>query len=271
MLLYRLLKTPFFGQYRKPWRFPEAENARDWRRLVIEIGSKAQLAGLFGPCLSGPAVANVLLAHPMDADAKGFYLRNGHARFLRENGFNVLLFDFNGFGESAEGNFGYMEDVLAAGRELRLIAPGLPMAVVGTSFGGAWAICALSREGHGFSAAVIEGSFTTLKEFWRRYPVANLVLSALSVLLPGLERSLRPIAQIGSLRGLRRMLFVYGESDRATPVEMGRRLFDACNVSESDRFFWAVPQARHTQAFAVASEPCRMRYVSFLRESFPAS
>ena len=270
MFLYRLLKTPFFGKYRKPWLFPEVENAKDWQRLTVLSGSNARLAALFGPSLVEPVVGNVLLAHPMGKDAKGFFLRDGHARFLRENGFNVLLFDFNGFGESQEGSFSYMEDVLASGRELRRLAPNLPTAVVGTSFGGAWAICALSRKGHGFSAAVIEGAFTTLKEFWYRYPVANLVLSALSVLLPKLEQSLRPITQIQSIEGLRKILFIYGESDRAAPVEMGKRLFQACSLPEPDRFFWKMAESGHTQAFMRASQTCRMRYVDFLRESFTA-
>ena len=265
--LYRWLKAPFFGKYRKPWIFPQVENTQDWEKLTIASGSNARLAALFGPALARPAAGNVLLAHPMGADAKGFFLKDGHARFLRDNGFNVLLFDFNGFGESQEGNFSYMEDVLAAGRELRRLAPGLPAAVVGTSFGGAWALCALSRPGHGFSTAVIEGAFTTLKEFWRRYPLANLVLTAISTLLPKLEQSLRPIAQIRSVQGLRRILFVYGESDRAAPVEMGERLFRACNLPQSDRFLWKIPQARHTQGFISASQACRQRYVDFLRKS----
>jgi hypothetical protein len=118
---------------------------------------------------------------------------------------------------------------------------------------------------------VIEGAFTTLKEFWRRYPAANLVLSALSALLPDLERSLRPIAQIKALRGLRRIMFVYGGGDRATPAEMGKRLFDACNLPEASRIFCEVPEARHTQAFTMASEACRARYLSFLRESLSAA
>lgn len=270
MFLYRLLKTRFFGKYRKPWLFPEMENAQDWQGLTVLSGSKARLAALFGPSFAEPVVGNVLLAHPMGKDGKGFFLRDGHARFLRKNGFNVLLFDFNGFGESQEGSFSYMEDVLAAGHELRRLAPNLPTAVVGTSFGGAWAICALSRKGHGFSAAVIEGAFTTLKEYWHRYPVANMVLSALSVLLPKLEQSLRPITQIQSIEGLRKILFIYGESDRAAPVEMGKRLFEACNLPESDRFFWKMAETGHTQAFMRAPQTCRMRYVDFLRESFTA-
>jgi pimeloyl-ACP methyl ester carboxylesterase len=265
--LYRWLKAPFFGKYRKPWIFPQMEKMQDWEKLTIASGSNARLAALFGPALARPATGNVLLAHPMGADAKGFFLKDGHARFLRENGFNVLLFDFNGFGESQEGNFRYMEDVLAAGRELSRLAPGLPAAVVGTSFGGSWALCALSMPGHGFSAAVIEGAFTTLKEFWRRYPLANLVLTALTVLLPKLEQSLRPIAQVRSIQRLRKILFVYSEGDRAAPFEMGERLFRECNLPHSDRFLWKMPQARHTQGFTSASPACRQRYADFLRES----
>ena len=265
--LYRWLKAPFFGKYRRPWIFPQTEKMQDWEKRTITSGSNARLAALYGPALARPAAGNVLLAHPMGSDAKGFFLKDGHARFLRENGFNVLLFDFNGFGESEEGNFHYMEDVLAAGRELNRLAPGLPAAVVGTSFGGSWALCALSKAGHGFSAAVIEGAFTTLKEFWRRHPMANLVLSGLTLLLPGLERSLRPIAQVRSIQHLRRILFVYGEGDLAAPVEMGERLFRECNLPQSNRFLWKLPQARHTQGFTTASPACRQRYAEFLRES----
>lgn len=271
MLLYRLLKTPFFGRYRRPWSFPIAESPGDWRGVTFASGSGARLAGLFGASRVEPACGNVLLAHPMGADAKGFFLKDGHARFLRDSGFNVLLFDFNGFGESEEGNFSYIEDILAAGRELERLAPRLPAAVVGVSFGGAWALCALSREAHGFSVAVIEGAFTTLMEYWQRFPVARVVLRALSALLPQLERSLRPIAQIRAVRDLRRMLLLYGESDRWTPTDMGQRLFEACPLAESDRFLWKLPQTKHTQGFAAASQACRARYVSFLRDSLAAT
>jgi pimeloyl-ACP methyl ester carboxylesterase len=211
------------------------ESTQDWEKLTIERGSNARIAGLFGTALALPAVGSVLLAHPMGADAKGLFSEGRACAFST--------------------------------RELRRLAPGLPAAVVGTSFGRAWALCALSRPAHGFSAAVIEGAFTTLKEFWRRHPPANLVLTALSVLLPKLEQSLRPIAQVRSLQCLRRILFVYGESDRAAPVEMGERLFRACNLPQSDRFLWKMPQARHTQGFISASQVCRQRYADFLKES----
>jgi len=271
MLAYRILKTPFFGKFRKPWTFPRAENPQDWQPLQIASGSRARLACLFGAAHGTPAAGNVLLAHPMGSEAKGFFLRDGHARFLRDNGFNVLLFDFNGFGESEEGNFGYVEDVLAAGRELRRLAPGLPTAVFGSSFGGARALCSLARADHGFSVAVFESVFTSLKEYWGRFPVANAVLTALSALLPELERSLRPIAQVGMLRGVRKVVFLYGDGDRWTPLEMGTRLFESCNLDRADRVLWTMAGARHAQAFATSSAEWRERYLKFLREALAAA
>ena len=44
-----------------------------------------------------------MCAHPMGVEAKGYYLKHGHGMALRQGGFNVLLFDFNGFGESGNG------------------------------------------------------------------------------------------------------------------------------------------------------------------------
>jgi pimeloyl-ACP methyl ester carboxylesterase len=271
MGLYRLLKAPFFGKYRKPWTFPASENRAHWQPLAIDSRSKARLAALFGAARTAPAFGNVLLAHPMGSEAKGFFLRDGHARFLRDHGFNVLVFDFNGFGESEEGSFAYVDDLLAAGEALRRRAPGLPTALFGTSFGGAWAICALSRPGHGFDVAVVEAAFTSLAEYWGRFPLANAVLRVVSALRPGLERALRPIAQIRSLREVRRLLLVYGDEDRWTPVSMGERLLKACNLPETDRALWRLPGAKHTQGFLTASQACRERYLRFLRESLSAA
>ena len=53
----------------------------------------------------------IILAHPYLADAKLFFLRRGHAEMYLKLGFDVFLFDFNGFGESPFLNFEYEEDL----------------------------------------------------------------------------------------------------------------------------------------------------------------
>lgn len=266
MILYRLLKTPFFGKYRVHWKFPASENPENWKRLEIQSDSKAKLTALFGESNIKPAVGNVIMAHPVGKEAKGFFIKNGHASFLRDRGFNVMVFDFNGFGESEEGNFDYPADILAAGNEIQKIVPELPVALIGASFGAGWSICALSR-GHNFSTVVIEGCFTTLAEYWQRYPFAHFVLKILSKVKPELEKSLRSIAQISTIKNQPKMLFVYGEDDNVTPTDMGTRLISACNLPDDNCTFWKLPKIKHTRAFIDSPLECKNRYVQFMNST----
>ena len=266
MNLYSLLKKPFFSRYQKPWVWPteaEAERA-SWRRVDLDNGRGGALVGLYGEALSGPARGTVVCAHPMSVEAKGFYLKHGHARLLREGGFNVLLFDFNGFGESPDADLLYPEDVLAAARGARVLAPGLPVAGLGVSFGAAWLTCALGREGHGLSAAVLECPFTTLDEYWHRYKVAYAVLKASNVLMPRLLAKLRPVARARDIQGTKGVLLIYGTQDTVTPSSMGERLMAACPLPREQCAMWVVPEAKHTRALIAAPKEYKERVLGLL-------
>ena len=266
MNVYTVLKKPFFSRYQKPWSWPaeaEAERGR-WRRVEFDNGRGGKLVGLFGEAGPGPARGTVVCAHPMGVEAKGFYLKHGHAQMLRGGGYNVLLFDFNGFGESPDADLLYPDDVLAAARGARELAPGLPVVGLGSSFGAAWLLCALGREGHGLSAAVLECPFTTLDEYWIRYKVAYAVLKVSTVLMPRLLAQLRPVERIRELRGVSKVLFIYGAMDTVTPVSMGERLMAACPLPPEQRSLWVVPEAKHTRALGAAPEAYRERVLGLL-------
>lgn len=266
MNVYTLLKKPFFSRYQKPWVWPaEAESERtSWRRVDLDNGRGGTLVGLYGEALVGPARGTVVCAHPMGVEAKGFYLKHGHARLLREGGYNVLLFDFNGFGESPDADLLYPEDVLAAARGARGLAPGLPVAGLGASFGAAWLTCALSQEGHGLDAAVLECPFTTLDEYWVRYKVAYAVLKASNVLMPRLLAKLRPVARARDIHGTKAVLFIYGTLDSVTPPSMGERLMAACPLPRAQCSLWLVPEAKHTRALGAAPQEYRERVLGLL-------
>jgi pimeloyl-ACP methyl ester carboxylesterase len=94
---------------------PEGEQDRNWQRVSIPSPTGATLVGLVAEAEGDPA-GTLVLAHPMGKAAKGFWLRHGHAELFRRAGFHVLVFDFNGFGESEAVSFDYPSDALAAGR-----------------------------------------------------------------------------------------------------------------------------------------------------------
>lgn len=251
MARYDLLKRIFFGRYQKPWRWPEGVDPSAWERAEIPSRSGGRLALLYGPSLAAEAKSTVVCAHPMGTAAKGFFLARGHAEALRRAGHHVVLFDFNGFGESASGSFDYPLDVLDAGAYARARHPELPVHLLGASFGAAWSLCALSEPEHPFAAAVLECPFTTLEEYWHRHPVAYAALVVLSLVLPGLARRLRPIARVGDIAAGAQILLVYGADDEITPRSMGERF-----VARAGRGGGAQPRLRvhpglgHTQALA---------------------
>lgn len=242
--LWSLLKRPFFGAFMVPWRDPLEPSARaQWTPLAARSASGVDLVVWFAAARA-PARGTVVLAHPMGKEAKAYFLRNGYADLLRDAGLNVVLFDFNGFGESPHGSFDYHEDALAAGRAARAHAPGLPLAYHGISLGAQWGALAFADPAHPFDLAILESGATSLPEFWVRFPVARVALAVLSVLLPRYRRRVHMVERFREARGLQHVLFVYSRADEWTPVEMGERYHAACAVPAT---LWVLEAAGHAR------------------------
>jgi len=264
-VFHRLAKKLFFGRYQRPWHWPAGVSPDAWERVTIASGSGAKLAAIFGPA-HGPAVGAVVLAHPMTVAAKGFWLKHGHAELLRRHGFDVLAFDFNGFGESESGNFDYPADVLAAGEYLRRRRPSTAIAAVGASFGAGYVLCALANASHPFSCAVLEAAFPSLPYFWRRYPLPSAMLRLSQLFYPRLERDLRPMLAAAKLERSPRVLLIHGEADTISPVVVGEELRTVMRQSAHPEL-WLVPGAEHSLALTAVPEQYAERVVSFLRST----
>jgi dipeptidyl aminopeptidase/acylaminoacyl peptidase len=267
-LVHKAFKKPFFGQFQVPWRWPENAVQEDWRRVEIKSTSGALLSGLLGRC-EGQAKGAVLMAHPMGAAAKGFWVRNGHGQLLREAGYHVLTFDLNGFGESSNTNMDYPLDVLSAGQYLNKLYPSLNVAVMGASMGGAMSVCAMSDPSHPFKAAVIESAFPTLLHFWSRYPIPSLALKLSKIVYPAGERNLRPVLAAENLKGQPSMLLIYGDGDVYTPPKDGHLLNDVLN-KKTQTEFWVARGAEHTHAYRQQPEEYKKRVLNFLDKELAA-
>jgi fermentation-respiration switch protein FrsA (DUF1100 family) len=163
-----------------------------------------------------PARGHVLLCH---GNAGNVGDRVGHAEILTAVGFDVLLFDYRGYGSSSgrPSEEGTYRDARAALAWL-LSRPGVDPARVlylGESLGGAIALdLALA---HPPAGLVLLSAFTSVRDMARLHYRA---IPAAAV--PDAYPSLRRIA------GLRAPLLVlHGEDDMIVPVEHGRALFDA--------------------------------------------
>lgn len=88
--VHRILKQPFFGRYQKPWLWPPEIAADGWETVRFPSANGAGLVGVFGGAYTEPARGALVLAHPLGAAAKGFWLKYGHADLFRSAGFHVL-------------------------------------------------------------------------------------------------------------------------------------------------------------------------------------
>lgn len=260
--LHRLLRKPFFGRFEVPWAWPDANEASKWERIAFRNPRGARLSGLWGPA-DGGARATLVLAHPMGKSAKGFWIRQGHAALFRRSGYHVFLFDANGFGESEPSSFDYPADILAAGRTAQERTPGLPVGLVGASFGAGWGLCSMARAGSPYRAAVLEAAFPTLIDFWRHYPAAYAVLRTSQFVWPSIERSLRPEEDAARVLGNPRVLLIYGDRDKYTPPAHGERLLKAFGTTASAEMM-LVPGVDHTYAYRDAAGTYEARVLPFL-------
>lgn len=260
---YRLFKKPFFGQFVRPWRWPETVDQSQWRRLSIASESGATISALLAPAHTPDAKGAVLMSHPMGAVAKGFWMKYGHAEMLRQAGYHVMVFDLNGFGESTSTTMDYPLDVLAAGQALQAEYPDLPVAVLGSSMGAAMSVCAMAKPDHPFQAAVLESAFPTLLHFWSRHPIPKLGIQLSRLIYPAGERSLRPIHAAKHLVGHPDILMIYGDADEFTPVKDGQLLWHTLKAKTRTEF-WQVPAAKHTHAYAAQPKEYERRVIQFL-------
>jgi pimeloyl-ACP methyl ester carboxylesterase len=218
------LKKPLFGRFMKEWRWPQDVPADGWLPVRIASASHASLAAIVKRTTVEPARGIVVCAHPMGLAAKGFWLRNGHADALLGEGFHVLAFDFNGFGESASTNFDYTADVLAAGRWAKDRFPGLPVHALTASFGAMNTISAMGLPGFAYERVVAEGCANSLPAFWKAYPFAYAMLELTRCISPGTERALRPELQVARMPAHCRLLLIHSRADAWTPVQHGDRI-----------------------------------------------
>lgn len=272
-VLHRVLRKPFFGRFEVPWVWPASEDATAWERVVFPNRVGARLHGAWGAARghdANDARGTLVLAHPMGKAAKGFWLRNGHAALFRDAGFNVLLVDANGFGESEAASFDYPDDFLTAGVWAQARAPQTRVGLVGASFGAGWGLCAMAREGSPYRAAVLEAAFPTLPEFWHHYPVAHVALRLSQVVWPSLERTLRPERDATRVIGSPDVLLIHSAGDIYTPPAFGERLRDAfCTVTTAELI--VVPGDEHTFALRDARETYVGRVLPFLERALKPS
>ncbi|MFN7973077.1 MAG: alpha/beta hydrolase [Acidobacteriota bacterium] len=188
----------------------------DYEDVTFTSADGETLTGFWIPAPERPSLGSVLYCHGNGGNI-GHTLRM--ARLLVDRGFDVLTFDYRGFGRSTgtPSELGTYRDARAAVATL-LARPGVDAArviYVGESLGGAVALeLAVEKPPR---ALVLQSTFTSIRDEQRlHYPRIPRIL------VPDIYPSVR---RIGNLKCP--VLIVHGDRDRTVPVTQGRALFEA--------------------------------------------
>lgn len=180
--------------------------------------------------------------------------------WLPAAGFNVLTFDYRGFGQSqGEPSLqGVVQDTRGAIAQARRQTPGLRLVLLGQSLGGATAIRAAAQEQHAgaqdIAAVVADSPFSSYRGIAQdaagRGPlgwVAPLALKALP------DASQDPLAAIAQLRSP--VLLIHGTQDRVIPIAHSLRLHEAAREPKA---LWRIEGGEHIDALLRAEIQSRL-------------
>jgi fermentation-respiration switch protein FrsA (DUF1100 family) len=216
-------------------------------RLVPEPG--VELHAWFFP--QALPLATLLFCH---GNAGNVSHRLENVYYLLESGFQVLLFDYRGYGHSSgqPSEEGLYEDGVAAWLYLeeRLDTASAPRLIFGRSLGGAVAVELATRVKA--DGLIIESTFTSIRT------LARLMFPLPLPELPVKYDSLTKINRITMP-----LLAIHGEEDELIPFADGQALFDA---APEPKAWYPIPGSGHNDTYWVGGNAYFRRLAAFAAE-----
>jgi uncharacterized protein len=212
----------------------------------------------------GKELGTILLLH---GNAENISTHIGSVWWLPQYGYNVLLFDYRGYGRS-EGEpslNGIHLDMAAALDSLfqRKDIDTNHIVVLGQSMGGATAITGLASSPYKERVAslIVEGTFTSYRSLTRELLEKSwltwLFQWPLSLTI---DDTFRPIDSIREIQNIP-ILIIHSRDDEVIPFHHGEELYKA---AIGEKQFWALDKVRHIAAFT--EEANRQHLLAYLKE-----
>lgn len=190
------------------------------------------------------------------------------AAFLYNHGYNILLFDFQSYGQS-EGVMSTLgmvesEDILAAISYLHALPDTTysKIGVLGLSMGATAAVLAASRT-QDIDALVAESCPVDATRVTADVPDddARAADQVVVQAVYGVDiTQARPIDVVNKLAGHTAIFFVNGDADTITPLPGMQDLYQTAGAPKQD---WVVPGAGHAQSFSVDPTDYALRVDTF--------
>lgn len=138
----------------------------------VEVGRDgSRLEGALRPSDLEPARGVVMLCHPFLKYGMHYFFENRIDMELAAAGYHVVAFNFKGFGNSTIRGHAFASDVLSIADRIAREYPGLPIHLLGCSFGGYHLAHALARESGAFASAVLDSVPVSVRSYFTRGPL----------------------------------------------------------------------------------------------------
>jgi uncharacterized protein len=236
----------------------EPSTPREWGLRFENVSFRSSdgtpLHGWFIPAKSGKPQGTVVFSHG-NAGSIGHHL--GFVTWLAEAGYQVLMFDYRGFGKSGGqvDRRGMINDVKAAFSYAgsRRDVDSRRLISYGHSLGGAKSVTALAETPvKGLRAIVIDGAFASYQD------MARILGGQLGASL--VTDELAPEGFVGKLSPVP-LLVIHGTRDEVVPVSQGRRLFESAREPKT---FFEVKTGRHGDSLSRDHGAFRKRMLNWL-------
>lgn len=234
------------------------DNGLDYEETVFSSKDGTKLYGWFVPAkgLDNPKNAKGTVVH-FHGNAQNMSAHGSFVYWLAERGFNVFLFDYRGYGNSAgsperQGVFEDSDSALDYVRSRPDINPDR-LLVFGQSLGGTNALAVVgSGNKKGVKAVAIESTFFS-------YPsIANEKLAGAGLLLNNRYSASEHIAAVSPIP----LLLLHGTADQVIPVRHSEQLFQ---TAKQPKELVTVPDGGHLE---IMTERFGNRYQDVLAAFF---
>lgn len=251
----------FYYPDRTLYATPAARGLR-FEEVTFPSRDGTVLSGWFLPAI-GTAKGTVLHLH---GNAENMSSHFEFVDWLPAAGFNLLVFDYRGYGRSAghPARRGVYEDACAALSYLRARKDIDPdrLLVFGQSLGGAQAIAVVGGgERQGVRAVVVDSTFFSYRSIVSdkiaAIPLLSFFRTPLAQFL--VSDDLSPGAVVGKIAPIP-FLVMHGSADEIIPFHHAEMLLAHANEPKS---LWRIEGSEHTAALIAADSPYRRKLVEF--------
>lgn len=230
----------------------------------VRFESTADRIPLQGWYLPSRGERAIIIVHGISQNRWNVWERTPQkAELLVEHGFDVLVFDLRGHGESAGDRlgFGWLErnDVLGAVEyvKTRGIPPG-GIGVLAHSYGAAGALVAAAIDSD-IAAVVADSAFADMRPLLNDEvrlrgfpPMFGPGIALVGSHMYGVDLTeIAPVRHVANIAP-RPILFIHGAADERISFQNSQQLFAAAHHQGDE--LWIVPGAAHVQAFAAEPE-----------------